>query len=112
MGGAIELYSIMIVRPFIECQDVLLLETVHTYVHELAVCESQNQLAILPEKKHGCHLLFGGSLNNLVQMKVQVGGGVVTARIAIVEARGIIMYHNISQLVDYGRHINHELTVA
>ena len=44
--------------------------------------------------------------------KVREGGGVVTARIVIAAARGIIMSHDKSQLVEYGRHINLHLSWA
>ena len=85
-----------------------------SYLRELSVNNNQD-LSILPTKKRGRHLLLGQKLDKLIQMyqqKVRDGGGVVTARIVMVAAKGIILSHDRSQLVEYGGHINLNLNRA
>ena len=53
-----------------------------------------DDVTILPEKKRGRSVLLGRELDSKVQLylrKVREGGGVVSARIAMAAAKGIIM---------------------
>ena len=68
-------------------------------------------LATLPPKKRGRRVLLGDDLDKKVQMylrKLREGGGVVSARIAVAAARGIVHTYNKSLLAEFGGHI--ELT--
>ena len=62
-------------------------------------------IMILPEKKRGRSLLLGECLDLQVQkylMKVREGGGVVSARIAVAAARGILLASNRNMLAEFG----------
>ena len=62
----------------------------------------------LPEKKQGCTLLLGDSIDRKLQLylkTIQANGGAVNAGIAIAAARGLIMVENRSKLFEYGGHI-------
>ena len=62
----------------------------------------------LPEKKTGCPLLLGESLDKEVQAYIQDTskvGGVVNARIAIACATGILQRRNSNLLVVNGGHV-------
>ena len=65
-------------------------------------------IAILPPKKRGRRVLLGEELDMKVQMylkKVRERGGVVSARIAVAAARGILLTCNRSMLAEYGGHV-------
>ena len=67
---------------------------------------------MLPSKKRGSRVLLGDELDKKVQMylkKVREGGGIVSARIAVAAARGIVQTYNKSLLAEFGGHV--ELTV-
>ena len=67
--------------------------------------EERADLALLPPKKRGRPLLLGDDLDLKVQMyllKVREGGGVVSARIAMAAARGIILTCDRSMLAEFG----------
>ena len=59
----------------------------------------------LPMKKRGRPVLLGDVLDRKVQkylVRVRNGGGVVSAKIAMAAARGILMSCNRSRLVEFG----------
>ena len=61
----------------------------------------------LPEKKRGRHFLLG-ELDEMVQMylkKVREQGGVITGRIVVAAAQGILISCDRSKLVEYGGHV-------
>ena len=63
---------------------------------------------VLPPKKHGRPLLLSKGLDGKLQqylLKVREGGGVVSARIVIAAARGILQHYDQSSLVEFGGHI-------
>lgn len=60
---------------------------------------------MLPLKKRGRPYLLGEDLLQLYVKKVREGGGVVTTRILIAAARGIIVACERSRLVEFGGHI-------
>lgn len=62
----------------------------------------------LPTKKRGRSLLLGGDLDAKVQLylkNVRAGGGVVSARIAMAAARGILLSYDKFMLAEYGGHV-------
>ena len=65
-------------------------------------------VAILPCHKRGRRLLVGDVIDNQVQSylrRVCNGGGIVTARIAVVAARGILLACDRSKLAVFSGHI-------
>ena len=71
--------------------------------------EEDDNIALLPHQKRGRPLPLGENLDHNVQLnlkRVQDGGGVVTARIAIAAARGIIMSCDRLKLVEFGGYVN------
>lgn len=67
-----------------------------------------SDLTVLPAKKRGRRVLLGDDLDMKVQMylkKVREGGGVVSSRIAIAAARGIVLTCDRSLLVEFGGHV-------
>lgn len=70
--------------------------------------EDEGEVTSLPLKKRGRPVLLGEELDSMVQQyltKVREGGGVVTARIAVAAARGILMSCDRSKLVEFGGHV-------
>ena len=70
--------------------------------------EDSGDLSELPAKKRGRRLLLGDDLDQKVQLhlkKVREGGGVVSARIAIAAARGIVLTCDRSMLMEFGGHV-------
>ncbi len=66
--------------------------------------ESDEEM-MLPFKKRGRPVLLGEVLDKKVQQylhRVRDGGGVVSARIAMAAARGILMAYNRSRLAEFG----------
>ena len=65
----------------------------------------EGDIAMLPPKKRGRRVLLGEELDAKVQMylkKVREGGGVVSARIAVAAAKGILLTCDKSMLTEYG----------
>ena len=59
----------------------------------------------LPEKKRGRSVLLGADVDTRVQAylkRVREGGGVVSARIAIAAARGLLLCYDKSRLAEFG----------
>ena len=74
-------------------------------MREKRAAEGDGDLALLPQKKRGRRLLLGDDLDFKVQVylkKVREGGGVVSARIAMAAAKGILLTCNRSMLAEYG----------
>lgn len=74
-------------------------------------CGSTAEITELPERKRGRHVLLGEDLDRMVQSylkKVREEGGVVTARITIAAARGILLSCDRGKLMEFGGHV--ELT--
>ena len=72
------------------------------------VDDDDGDLAVPPAKKRGRRVLLGDDLDMKVQMylkKVREGGGVVSARIAMAAARGIVLTCDRSLLVEFGGHV-------
>jgi hypothetical protein len=70
--------------------------------------ENSGDLVQLPTKKWGRRVLLGDDLDRKVQSylkKVREGGGVVSARIAMAAARGIVLTCDRSVLVEFGGHV-------
>ena len=70
--------------------------------------EDSGDLPELPTKKRGRRVLLGDDLDWKVQLylkKVREGRGVVSARIAMVAARGIVLTCDRSMLVEFGGHV-------
>ncbi len=66
-------------------------------------------ITMLPCKKRGRHLFVGEIIDSQVQQylqKFREGGGVVTARIAVAAARGILVACDRSKLAEFGGHIH------
>ena len=81
-------------------------------VRENRAGEDSGEIATLPAKKRGRRVLLGDKLDKKVQMylkKVREGRGVVSARIAVAAARGIVHTYNKSLLAEFGGHV--ELTI-
>ena len=65
-------------------------------------------LVSLPMKKRGRSLLLGDDLDEKVQLylkNVRKGGGVVSARIAMAAARGILLSYDKYRLAEFGGHV-------
>ena len=60
---------------------------------------------VLPPKNRGRPVLLGEELDRKYLTKVREEGGVVSARIAVASARGIMLHCNRSSLVEFGGHI-------
>ena len=63
---------------------------------------------VLPHQKRGRPVLLGESVDSKVQAylrRVRDGGGVVTARIAVAVARGILLSCDRSKLAEFGGHV-------
>lgn len=74
-------------------------------VQEKRAAEDNGDVTLLPMKKRGRPVLLGEALDRKVQqylVRVRDGGGVVSARIAMASARGILMSCNRSRLVEFG----------
>ena len=70
--------------------------------------EDSGDLSELPTKKRGRRVLLGDDLDQKVQLylkKVREGGGVVSARIAMAAAKGIVMTCDRSLLAEFGGHV-------
>ena len=70
--------------------------------------EDRGDLSQLPTRKRGRRVLLGDDLDRKVQLylkKVREGGGVVSARIAMAAARGIVLTCDRSMLVEFGGHV-------
>ena len=70
--------------------------------------EDDNDVDVLPPKKRGRPVLLGDDVDQKLQLyvrKVREGGEVITARILIAAARGIIAACNHSSLVEFGGHV-------
>ena len=73
--------------------------------------EESTEICTLPLKKRGRQVLLGKDLDQKVQLylhKVREGGGVVSARIAMAAARGILLScdSDRAKLVEFGGHIH------
>ncbi len=71
--------------------------------------KENGEVSALPEQKRGRHLLLGKQLDAKVQAylrKLREGGGVVSARIAMAAARGLLNSCDRGSLVEYGGHID------
>ena len=67
--------------------------------------EGEGDVELLPVKKRGRSLLIGEDIDAKVQAyikRVRKGGGVVTARIAIAVAKGLLQSFNRSLLAEFG----------
>ena len=74
---------------------------------EKRAAEDDGDVTVLPPKKHGKPVLLGEDLDRKVQLylkKVREGGGVVSARIAMAAARGILLSYDRIQLAEFGGH--------
>ena len=70
--------------------------------------DEEGDITELPCKKRGTHLYMGEMIDSRVQSyleKVREGGGVITARIAVAAARGILLACDRSKLMEFGGHI-------
>ena len=70
--------------------------------------DDSDDLSELPTKKRGRRVLLGDDLDRKVHLylkKVREGGGVVSARIAMAAARGIVLTCDRSMLVEFGGHV-------
>ena len=74
-------------------------------VREKRAAEDDGDVRLLPTKKRGRRVLLGEALDAKVQhylKRVRQGGGVVSARIVIAAARGIVLSCNRSRLAEFG----------
>ena len=74
-------------------------------VREKRAANDDGDVRLLPMKKRGRPVLLGEVLDVKVQQylrRVRERGGVVSARIAMAAARGILLAHNRSRLVEFG----------
>ena len=74
-------------------------------VREKRAVDDEGDVRLLPMKKRGRPVLLGEMLDMKVQQylkRVREGGGVVSARIAMAAARGILLSCNRSRLVEFG----------
>ena len=70
--------------------------------------DDDDDLISLPHKKRGRRLLLGEKIDTHVQMylsRLRDAGGVITARIAIAAAKGMIYACDRSMLVEFGGHV-------
>ncbi len=68
----------------------------------------KDEIELLPIKKRGRSLLLGEDIDKRVQdyfKKVREGGGVVSARIVIAVARGLLLHSDRTKLVEFGGHV-------
>ena len=73
-----------------------------------AATDDDGTLKELPPKKHGRPALLGETLDSNIQLylrKFRVRGEVVTARIAMAAARGILLSCDWSLLLEFGGHV-------
>ena len=78
-------------------------------VKENRAMEDIGNIESLPVKKRRRRVLLGDNLDAKVQTylkKVRKGGGVVSARIAMAAARGIVLTCDRSTLVEFGGHVH------
>ena len=71
--------------------------------------QDDSDVTVLPPKKRGRPVLLGENLDRKVQLylrKVREGGGVVSVRIAMSAARGILLSRYQSKLVEFGGHLD------
>ena len=74
-------------------------------VREKMAAEDDGDVRLLPTKKRGRRVLLGEALDAKVQhylKRVRQGGGVVSARIVMAAARGIVLSCNRSRLAEFG----------
>ena len=67
-----------------------------------------NDVSSLPVKKRGRSLLIGEDLDSKVQLylkNVRNGGGVVSSRIAMAAARGVLLSYDKYKLAEFGGHV-------
>ena len=67
------------------------------------------QLQRFPERPHGRPLLLGRNLDQKLQLyirRVREGGGVISSKIVLAAARGIILSYDRSKLAENGRNIH------
>lgn len=72
------------------------------YLHDKSAADDEG---ILPEKKRGRPVLLGEVLDTKLQVYIKTvreGGGVISARIVMAAARGILMSYNRARLADFG----------
>ncbi len=72
---------------------------------EKRAAEDDGDVSVLPPKKCGRPVLLGEDIDSKVHVylrKVREGGGVVSARIAMAAARGILLSCDRSRLVEFG----------
>ena len=72
------------------------------------VNEYYENVDLLHHQKRGRPVLLGENLDGQIQMylrRVRDGGGVVTARIAVAAARGILLSCDCSKLAEFGGHV-------
>ena len=68
----------------------------------------EDEIELLQIKKRGRSLLLGQDIDKRVQdylKKVREGGGVVSARIVIAAARGLLLHSDRTKLVEFGGHV-------
>lgn len=78
-------------------------------VREKRRADNDGEVTSLPCKKRGRTLLLGDDLDMKVQMylkKVRSEGGVMTARIAMAMARGILLSCDKTKLEEFGGHVH------
>ena len=79
------------------------------YVSEVREKRTRDgDVTTLPCQRRGRHLLIGNVIDNQVQSylkQVHDGGGVVTARIAVAAARGILLACDQLKMAKFGGHI-------
>ena len=71
--------------------------------------DDEGEVTFLPEKKRGRPVLLGDELDEKVQVylkKIREGGGVVSARITMAAARGIVMSCDRNMLAEFGGHVD------
>ncbi len=77
-------------------------------IKEKRALEDDGDVTVLPPKKRGRAVLLGEDLDWKVQVYlkyVRDGGGVVSARIAMAAARGILLTCDRSKLAEFGGHV-------
>lgn len=77
-------------------------------LNEKCADSSDDEIAELPHKKRGRHLLLGNKMDEQLQLylkKVRQQGGIITASVAVAAARGIVMTVDRRQLAEFGGHI-------
>ena len=70
--------------------------------------EDEGDVTLLPVKKRGRPVLLGDELDQKVQAylrRVRDGGGVVSSRIVLAAARGILLSTDKLKLLEYGGHV-------